>query len=145
MVSSKRLPAAVRQSVRASGRDRCGYCQCQQKYSLVRLTISHLIPVSKGGTHNEENLWLVCSVCNRHKAAKITAVDPETGQIVPLFNPRTQTWHEYFRWSDDRSYVIGLTPVGRATVASLHLSDNPRINELRQKWVSLGWHPPKDD
>ena len=35
-----------------------------------------------------ENLCLSCPNCNLSKATATTAVDPETGQEVPLFNPR---------------------------------------------------------
>jgi hypothetical protein len=40
--------------------------------------------------------------------------------------------------------VVGLTPVGRATVAALHLSDDPDVLEVRSYWVIAGLHPPKD-
>ena len=82
--------------------------------------------------------------CNRHKSDKIEAVDPETGASHLLFNPRTQTWKEHFRWSGNGIYVIGLTPIGRATVIALHLSDDPRALKVRRRWVSAGWHPPTD-
>jgi hypothetical protein len=32
---------------------------------------------------------------------------------------------EHFRWSADGLRIIGLTPVGRATVVTLRLSDDP--------------------
>jgi hypothetical protein len=68
---------------------------------------------------------LACPLCNRYKSDKTTAIDPKTHQTVPLFNPRTQAWAEHFCWSVDGLRIIGLTPVGRATVTALHLSDDP--------------------
>ena len=79
-----------------------------------------------------------------HIGDKTTAIDPETGQIVPLFNPRTQVWSEHFRWTDDSLRIAGLTSSGRATVSALHLSDDPDALEVRSYWVLAGWHPPKD-
>jgi hypothetical protein len=72
------------------------------------------------------------------------AVDPETGAVQPLFNPRTQVWSEHFAWSTDATLVIGKTPIGRATVVSLHLSDDPDAIVVRSAWVAAGWHPPED-
>lgn len=51
---------------------------------------------------------------------------------------------QHFRWSEDGLSIIGMTPIGRATVATLHLSDDPDALEVRSYWVSAGWHPPED-
>ena len=72
------------------------------------------------------------------------APDPATGQTTRLFNPRTQVWSEHFRWSEDGLRIVGLTPCGRATVAALHLSDDPDAITVRSFWVLAGWHPPRD-
>lgn len=130
--------------VRDTARDYCGYCRTHQDYNLIPFEIEHIIPIANGGTDEEGNLWLACSVCNGHKADKMQAVDPDTGEPVPLFNPRSQNWHEHFQWSEDAIYILGLTPVGRATVDTLHFNDNERIIKLRRKWIAAGWHPPKD-
>jgi hypothetical protein len=117
----ERIPAAVIRRVVAAAGDRCGYCLTPQCYILGPLEIDHIIPFALGGTDDESNLWLACSVCNRHKSQKIVAVDPATGQTVRLFNPRTDRWADHFRWSPDGIRVIGQTPIGRATVLALQL------------------------
>ena len=44
---------------------------------------------------------------------------------MPLFNPRTPSWHEHFQWSVDAPFeIIGKTPCGRATVQRLALNDS---------------------
>jgi hypothetical protein len=111
---------------------------------MARLEIEHIIPLAKGGTNDILNLWLACPICNGHKSDKVAAVDPETGDPVPLFNPRTQRWFDHFRWSEDGLHIIGLTPTGRATVVALHLSDDPDALLVRSYWVLAGWHPPTD-
>lgn len=138
------LPVELVQRVRSDALERCGYCLCPQTLVMARLWIEHLTPRAKGGSDEESNLWLSCPICNGHKADKTHEVDPETGQTVPLFNPRTQNWFEHFRWSADGLRVIGLTPLGRATVAALHLSDDPVALTVRSYWVTTGWHPPKE-
>jgi hypothetical protein len=111
---------------------------------MARLEIEHIIPLAQGGANDESNLWLSCPLCNRAKGDRTEAQDPETGQTVALFNPRVQDWFEHFRWADDGLRIVGLTAVGRATVAALHLSEDTDALEVRSYWLLAGWHPPKD-
>jgi hypothetical protein len=138
------VPVELARRVWEAARNRCGYCLCPRHLFYGRLQIEHLIPRSRGGKTEEENLWLSCGFCNNYKGDRTTCVDPSSGETVPLFNPRTQQWHEHFRWSEDGLRVIGLTPVGRATVSLLHLADDPDAITVRSYWVLVGWHPPKD-
>ena len=109
---------------------------------MARLEIEHVIPKAKGGSDSEENLWLSCPICNRHKADRTHAIDRESGAQVALFHPRHQSWVEHFRWCKDGLRIIGLTPTGRATVDALHLDDDPEALIVRSYWVVAGWHPP---
>jgi len=142
-VTRPRIPAELDRRVREAARNRCGYCLSPQHLVMARLEIEHIVPLAKGGSSDESNLWLACPICNRYKADKTSAIDPETGQTVELFNPRTQVWAEHFRWAEDGLRIIGLTSVGRATVAALHLSDDADVLEVRSYWVLAGWHPPQ--
>ena len=107
------------------------------------MEIDHLLPEASGGRTEENNLWLACSLCNDHKADRIAALDPATGERVRLFDPRHQVWAEHFRWTDAGDRIIGLTPTGRTTVAALRLN-RPTLVKARQLWTVAGWHPPKD-
>ncbi|HEV3145339.1 MAG TPA: HNH endonuclease signature motif containing protein [Gemmataceae bacterium] len=138
------IPVAVDRNVRAVARNRCGYCLSPQHLILAPLQIEHLIPRAQGGSDDESNLWLSCPICNAYKSDRTSAPDPETGAVVPLFNPRMQNWFDHFRWSEDGLRIIGLTAIGRATVALLHLDDDPIALLVRSYWVTAGWHPPKD-
>jgi hypothetical protein len=138
------VPVELAGRVRAAARDRCGYCLSPQHLVLGRLQIEHILPRSRGGKTEEGNLWLSCALCNNYKGDRTTGVDSETGETVALFNPREQGWFEHFRWSEDGLRVIGLTPVGRATVSALRLSDDPDALTVRSYWVLAGWHPPKE-
>jgi len=136
------IPKEIDARVRVMAHNRCGYCLSPQHLVMARLEIEHIIPLAKHGHNHEINLWLACPLCNRAKSDKITAIDPETGTEVSLFNPRTQVWSEHFYWADDGIRIIGRTPIGRATVIALHLSDDPDALEVRRYWVMAGWHPP---
>jgi len=102
--------------------NRCEYCCAPQDAFNALLEVEHIVPHKAGGSDDSENLALSCSVCNRFKAARQQAVDPETGQRVPLFAPRRQVWEEHFEWSEDFLLIHGRTPEGRATVAALKMN-----------------------
>jgi hypothetical protein len=138
MSISDKLKAKIRE---AAG-NRCGYCQSAQKYVFAPLEIDHIIPVAEGGTDDEVNLWLACRMCNGFKSDNTHGYDPLTGETVPLFNPRTQDWHEHFTWSEDSTQIIGLTPCGRVTVIVLQMNNLIAVM-VRREWVAAGWHPPK--
>ncbi len=138
------IPVEIDRRVRNAARNRCGYCLSPQHLVMARLEIDHIIPISKGGSNDESNLWLACPLCNRYKSDKTTAVDPESGEMVRLFNPRTQVWSEHFQWTEDGLRIVGRTPTGRATVSALHLSEDQDAIEVRSYWVIAGWHPPED-
>jgi hypothetical protein len=138
------ISVEVDRRVRAAARNRCGYCLSPQHLVMGRLEIEHFVPLSQQGTNDESNLWLACSLCNRAKGDRVEAIDPETKQVVPLFNPRSQVWSEHFCWIDAGLRIQGLTPIGRATVAALHLADNPQALVVRGFWIQAKWHPPLD-
>jgi 5-methylcytosine-specific restriction endonuclease McrA len=137
------IPQAVRERVAAEARHRCGYCQTQQAVVGMPLHIDHIIPEAAGGSSEIENLWLACPLCNNYKGTQTHATDPMSGERVPLFNPRTQDWHVHFRWTDDGTEIVGLSPTGRATVVALKLNRAP-LRRARRRWVRAGWHPPAD-
>lgn len=136
------IPASVDRRIRAVANNRCGYCLSPQHLVMARLEIEHIVPLAKGGTDEESNLWLACPICNSHKSDKISAIDPDTDTNVSLFNPRKDWWWDHFEWAEDGLRIIGRTPVGRATVIALHLSDDPDVLAVRSYWVLAGWHPP---
>ena len=72
-----------------------------------------------------------CHYCNLHKGSDLASVDPDSGTIVPLFNPRTQTWSEHFRVEGVR-YRGFYIPEGRTTVKLLQLNSYERMAERRE-------------
>lgn len=82
-------------------------------------------------------------MCNDYKGEREEALDPLTNKMVRLFNPRTQRWSEHFTWTPEGDRIIGLTPVGRATVVALKLNRQLLV-EARRVGVIAGVHPPED-
>ena len=141
-MSPSEIPEARRQRVREEAGDRCGYCQSPQRYTMGMLELEHIIPRARGGSDDESNLWLACSLCNRYKGSQVTAIDSLTNATVTLFNPRSQIWNAHFCWSPEGVYILGLTPTGRATVEALRLNNELAV-EVRRNWMLAGWHPPE--
>ncbi len=52
-------------------------------------------------------------------------LDPETGTLVALFNPRERVWAEHFVLQG--TFIRGLTPAGRATVQVLDMNSRERV------------------
>jgi 5-methylcytosine-specific restriction endonuclease McrA len=107
------------------------------------MDVEHIIPEAADGLTEESNLWLSCSKCNLHKADRTHVLDPQTREIVPLFNPRQQIWSEHFEWLQNGILISGKTAIGRVTVEALNLNRTVLVI-ARRKWVAAGWHPPKD-
>jgi HNH endonuclease len=137
------IPVALRKLVTERARNRCEYCQTPALYTAMRMELDHIIPRSLEGPTKETNLCLACSYCNDSKNDRVIAFDPESGAIVSLYNPRTQTWSEHFKWSENGELVIGFTAIGRATVSALDMNRSNLVIG-RNFWVGVGWHPPKN-
>ena len=82
-------------------------------------------------------------MCNSHKADRQEGLDPESGALVPLFNPRTERWAKHFEWIEAGAIIRGKTHQGRATVMSSQMN-HPDIVTARRLWVTAGWHPPTE-
>jgi hypothetical protein len=101
--------------------------------------IDHVIAEKHGGSGSVDNLCLACFYCNSYKGPNISGVDPETGQIVPLFNPRRQKWSRHFKWAGP--VLIGKSRSGRATIQVLNMNDEFAI-AVRQSLIDEGIFPP---
>jgi hypothetical protein len=102
----------------------------------------HVEHINPRGSDGLENLCLSCASCNLSKATVTSASDPDTGDTVSLFNPRTQIWSMHFEWIENGTLLCGLTTIGRATILRLHMNQK-RIVIARKMWVKAGEHPPK--
>jgi hypothetical protein len=139
----KTLPQ-VEEAVRQRANHCCEYCHTSEQWQYVRFTVDHVIPLSRGGSEGMDNLALACFHCNRRKSDRLTVVDPGSGKQVPLFNPRRDEWNAHFVWSADGLRIIGLTPVGQATIEALALN-RERVIGIRAVDRLVGRHPPRGD
>ncbi len=87
--------------------------------------IEHIVPRQHGGVDDQSNLALACHRCNLRKGPNLTGIDPVTGAIVPLFDPRRDRWLDHFRLRG--AIIEGVTTVGRTTVKVLSMNDTRRV------------------
>lgn len=137
-----RAKAEMRRRIQRRANFQCEYCRSPQEFLLADLELDHIRPKGRGGKTVEDNLCAACRKCNQFKGMQMKAVDPESGKLQPLFNPRTQPWDDHFEFSPDGNLIMGQTAIGRATIAVLQLNRR-RAVLLRRMWRKAGWHPPR--
>jgi len=137
----KRVTVKQRTAVAKRADDCCEYCLSQSRFSTQRFSVENITPRSRGGKTALDNLAFACQGCNGHKATKTVARDPATGEIVSLYDPHRQNWHEHFAWIDEFAVIVGLSPTGRATIEALRSNRENLIN-LRRILYTKGVHPP---
>ncbi len=115
----------------------CEYYQLPAHLQVGGFELDHILPRSRGGLTEMANLALACPHCNARKWAHMDGEDPESGQTVALFNPRTQRWVDHFRWSEQRPFeIVAITAHGRATVVRLQMN-HPDLVSIRRLLAAL--------
>jgi hypothetical protein len=119
------IDAAKRELVRRRA-GACGeYCGLSQAAEpFFSFHIEHIIARQHGAGDGEENLALACYHCNCRKGTNLTAIDPLSGNVVPLFHPRMQQWPDHFTRAGD--LIEGSSAIGRATVSLLRMNSPDR-------------------
>src|SRR3954453_8456323 len=113
------MDPATRALVWTRAEGRCEYCRVHQDHVELAHHIEHIVAKKHGGPDDPSNLCVAGERGNVFKGSGLTGIDPETGQIEPLFNPRTQVWAEHFELRGPM--LVGLTPTGRTTVRLLSM------------------------
>jgi hypothetical protein len=131
---SSYISEKIRKEVIKRANNRCEYCKLPKLPIQLKHEPDHIISRKHGGETTLENLALACFECNRYKGTDIASYDDLTGNLTPLFNPRTQIWTEHFQMQN--AEIIGLTPEARVIVKILQLNTEERI-EQRQTLIEL--------
>lgn len=132
-----------KEKIRHRAKYHCEYCKRSEEIMATNFEVDHIVPVSKGGTDDDDNLACACRDCNAHKSNREMCLDPETNNDTPIFNPRNQVWENHFQWSQDGIQLTGLSIIGRAIINCLYLN-NERLQNARKGWRKLGWTPPQN-
>ncbi|MBM3967517.1 MAG: HNH endonuclease [Planctomycetes bacterium] len=118
---SEYVPAELRRVVRERAKQRCEYCLIHENESFLPHEPDHIIAIKHQGRTTESNLAWTCFTCNRAKGSDLASVDPATGEVVRLFNPRSDTWEDHLEVNED-GFLNAKSAIGRVTVALLKLN-----------------------
>jgi len=122
------ISQATRREVRIRAAGHCEYCCLEQStFPLVSYHVEHVIARQHGGGDEIDNLCLSCHWCNLFKGPNLSSL--VNGELVRLFNPRTDSWSDHFQIVD--GVIFGLSQIGVATVSLLNMNDADRV-ELRR-------------
>ena len=138
------LSVELQRRVRERFANCCAYCRTTEELTATTFEFEHIVPTSASGETVFENLCVACPMCNRYKSDHVLAPDAVTQTNVPLFHPQQQRWPDHFSWNADSTEIIGLTPIGRATVVALKMN-RPQMIRVRRMWVAMSEHPPDLD
>jgi hypothetical protein len=141
-MAEPKLTTILRERVAQRSDRCCEYCWSQSRFSPDPFSVEHIVPRSKGGSDELDNLAFACQGCNNHKYNHLEGRDPVNGRLVALYHPYQQKWADHFAWNEDFTLMIGLTPTGRATVERLRLNREGVVN-LRRVLRTIDEHPPK--
>jgi hypothetical protein len=149
---SRNVSYEIRKLVVRRAGYRCEYCLTDLSDKTAET--DHVIPVSKSSwidgssevLNDDSNLACACPRCNRNKGDTEKAHDPITDQIYPLFTPRNPPygirpeeyddyWHKHFDKTTLFPFIIGKTPIGRATATVLFRKTDAHL--LRYPWDEL--------
>ena len=136
-------PRQRSQIARRAG-NRCEYCLSPVSFAIHTFHIEHIVPLALGGQTTLSNLAYSCGGCNSFKHTRVTGRDPISNEMVPLYNPRQDRWHDHFAWGNDFLQIVGLTATGRATISTLYLNRSGLVN-LRRALFAISEHPPTMD
>jgi hypothetical protein len=119
---------------------RCEYCHAPELVFNFPFEVEHIVPTGRGGATAETNLALACRSCHLRKGIQTTSIDPSSGVEVSLFDPRQDRWSDHFQANPDTGELIGLTAIGRATLAALRMNSESQ-RAARRVWLRLGLFP----
>jgi len=128
----------LRAEVARRAGQRCEYCLIHEDDAGFSHQVDHIVSRKHGGSSAADNLAYACVICNRHKGSDVASIDPRTGGIVRLFNPRSDHWADHFQL--EGAVIEPVSSIGSATARLLRLNAPERISE-RALLQSLGRYP----
>ncbi|MDA1055729.1 MAG: HNH endonuclease signature motif containing protein [Planctomycetota bacterium] len=133
------MTPALREQVRQRAKDCCEYCQTPQSCTRLPHEADHIRAQKHKGPTTLTNLGWSCALCNNHKGSDASAFVPGTDELVRLFNPRVDEWHDHFAWNGPE--LGGKTKMALATIELLKINSENRVS-LRRMLIEVGLFPP---
>ena len=92
LIRARRHHARVEQVSRRRiiKRDNSTCYMCGRKLGYSEIVIDHVVPISRGGSHSEDNMKVACPSCNSRKGNKLLAecewLNQSTGELIIKIN-----------------------------------------------------------
>jgi 5-methylcytosine-specific restriction endonuclease McrA len=132
------MHGSVKDEARRRALGRCEYCHVPDAHVLTPFQADHVIARKHRRSDELINIAYSCLRCNLHKGSNLTGIDPHTGKVTRLYNPRRQNWSRHFRW--EAAVIVGKTSVGRTTVEVLAMNNPDRL-AVREELIEQGLMP----
>ena len=87
----------IAKQIRRRANSFCEYCRISEALSGFTFEVDHIIPRAHGSGDDLNNLAWACPMCNAYKGPNLSTLDPKTGSITSLFNPRREQWLDHFQ------------------------------------------------
>ncbi len=137
-MSTTYIPVELRRMVFQKAKQKCEYCLIHKDDTFFGCQVDHIIAEKHGGATTFENLALACTICNRAKGSDIATL--VAGELVRLFHPRLDQWHEHFGIASDGFTIVSNSSIGKATIQLLGFDDSERLLE-REMLFESGRYP----
>lgn len=87
----------TRQNLFIRDKKTCQYCH--KVFAEKKLTVDHVMPLSRGGKHKWTNIVAACSPCNNKKGSKT----PDEANMPLIKKPKEPRWlpGKELSWSED--------------------------------------------
>lgn len=128
----------LRKIIAKRANNQCEYCLLHDTDAYMAFEIDHIISKKHKGKTSESNLAYSCLNCNRNKGSDISSLTSLSRILTPLFNPRTDIWHEHFYI--ENGYIFSFTEIGEVTIAILKLNAEDLVAE-RLVLQEIGRYP----
>lgn len=117
----------------------CEYCHAPEAVFNLPFEVEHIVPLSRGGSGDENNLALSCRSCNLYKSDSVSVFDEETQTEIRFFNPRRDDWTKHFVIEKATAEIKGSTQIARATIFRLRINSDLQL-AARVQWSKLGFY-----
>lgn len=131
----------LRRLVAARAHRLCEYCLIHEEDTYFGCQVEHIIAEKHGGPTEAGNLAYVCAICNRAKGTDLGTISATSNQLTRFFNPRTDSWSQYFSLQTVR--IEPITEIGEVTARIFHFNDASRLFE-RESLERVGRYPPME-
>lgn len=131
------MKAETRHLVRQRAEDRCEYCLFPAWTLDLPFHVEHVIASVHAVDDSLANLAWACARCNLKKGTNLATIDPLTGDLIEIFNPRAMNWNDHF--IVEEGLIQGTTKCGRGTVRLLDMNAEYRVLLRKQLMLQGEW------